>query len=306
MVTFAAFYAVLPITWFLMAVVFGLVVLVRMLSVKDILTLLGVVCGVVVGLMLITRLSYQQQPATVAVVHQAAVAHAPAHTDVIHTGHEQPPTAVSEELPISEMWERLTRPRIELEHATTADELAAEQQAEPTAEHRPDWVDHPPKRVGNVYREVVASERYSSVDECYLALEPELNTAVLRRVGQLTSNTELPTLAELGIGIDEVLRDICHDVWVETVENSFGEMKRVHVLLWFDATVDGRLEHAYRDYHRQSRLLSVGSVAGVIVGSLTILYGLLLADTATRGYYTKRLFFGVPAAIIVLVLLLVV
>jgi hypothetical protein len=31
---------------------------------------------------------------------------------------------------------------------------------------------------------------------------------------------------------------------------------------------------------------------------LTLVWGLLKIDTATKGYYTKRLFLGVPAAII--------
>jgi hypothetical protein len=48
----------------------------------------------------------------------------------------------------------------------------------------------------------------------------------------------------------------------------------------------------------------VGAGAGSILGLLGLIYGLLKVDTWTRGYYTKRLFLGVPAAIIGLLALL--
>ena len=38
--------------------------------------------------------------------------------------------------------------------------------------------------------------------------------------------------------------------------------------------------------------------AGGVLGLLGLCYGLLKVDTWTKGYYTKRLFLGVPAAII--------
>ena len=43
--------------------------------------------------------------------------------------------------------------------------------------------------------------------------------------------------------------------------------------------------------------------AMVAVGLLGMVYGMLKVDTWTKGYYTKRLFLGVPAAIIGLVTL---
>ena len=42
----------------------------------------------------------------------------------------------------------------------------------------------------------------------------------------------------------------------------------------------------------------VGVGAGSILGLLTLVFALLKIDTWTKGYYTKRLFLGVPAAII--------
>ena len=48
----------------------------------------------------------------------------------------------------------------------------------------------------------------------------------------------------------------------------------------------------------------VGVGAGSILGFIGLVFGLLKIDTWTKGYYTKRLFIGVPAAIIAGLLLL--
>ena len=48
----------------------------------------------------------------------------------------------------------------------------------------------------------------------------------------------------------------------------------------------------------------VGAGAGSVLGLIGLVFGLLKVDTWTKGYYTKRLFLGVPAAIIGLLALL--
>ena len=93
-------------------------------------------------------------------------------------------------------------------------------------------------------------------------------------------------------------RDICQNHWVETLELGVGDMKRVYGLVEFNAAADRQLTKAYQDYERQFRVREVGGIAGIGLGSLALLFGLLKVDTWTKGYYTKRLFFGVPAVII--------
>ncbi len=207
------------------------------------------------------------------------------------------------------MWQHLTRPQIELDEEepkekTAKDvELAVAKEPEQT---RPAWVDHPPKRVGNVYRVVVSSGPYQTETECYHVLETLLAKEVQQRIEQLVPDSQVSGPDAFGIGVDYVLRELCNGAWTETSEASFGEMKQVHVLMEFGAAQDKLLRTAYRNYQRQGRVAQVGGIAGLILGGLATLFGLLKIDTATKGYYSKRLFFGVPAAIIAILLLLVI
>ncbi len=44
-----------------------------------------------------------------------------------------------------------------------------------------------------------------------------------------------------------------------------------------------------------------GLLAAAVLGLLGAVYGLLKIDTWTKGYYTKRLFLGVPAVIMAII-----
>jgi len=222
-----------------------------------------------------------------------------------------------------EMWEHLHRPRIVLDSdeqdsskaavVSNAKKRVSEQgrfsraqepsKQEPSDKNRPSWVDNSPKRVGNVYRVVVTSGPYKTEEECYQHLDPQLREVVKQRIEQLMPGSSMEDLRQLGIGLKYVLREICTEAWVETSLASFGEMKKVHILMQFAAAQDKQLEQAVRSYQRTDRIAGVGTVAGATVASLMLLYGLFKTDTLTKGYYSKRLFFGVPAVIIVIVLL---
>jgi hypothetical protein len=52
------------------------------------------------------------------------------------------------------------------------------------------------------------------------------------------------------------------------------------------------------ELRREGRFAAVGAGAGSVLGLIGLAFGLLKVDTWTKGYYTKRLFLGVPAAII--------
>ncbi len=235
------------------------------------------------------------------VEHSHGDTHTYSTNDTSAAQPEPPPQVFLSHASTEDIWEHLNRSRIVLEGDSEQTPVEA---PAPETPSRPAWVDTPPKRVGNVYREVLTSERYQTIPECHRSLEPRLRETVRHRIEQLTSATEVPNLEQLGVELDYVLREICHQEWVETVEASFGEMKIVHVLMEFDASDDDHLRSAMRDHQRWSRVGRVATLAGSVLGSLALLFGLLKADTHTRGYYTKRLFFGVPAAIIAAVALL--
>ena len=116
----------------------------------------------------------------------------------------------------------------------------------------------------------------------------------------------------MDIGTDYVRREIVAKdpkdnesrEYIETVANSFGPMKKLHLQIEFTPAVDRELRRHWDAHERQERfaIVSVGSFS--VLGLLGVVFALLKIDTATKGYYTKRLFIGLPAAIIIGLLLL--
>jgi hypothetical protein len=75
-------------------------------------------------------------------------------------------------------------------------------------------------------------------------------------------------------------------------------MKKLYTRVEFSQSVDNELRKRWDEYRREERFAIVGTGAGSVLALLGFVYGLLKVDTWTKGYYTKRLFLGVPAAII--------
>jgi hypothetical protein len=177
---------------------------------------------------------------------------------------------------------------------------------------RPAWLDNPPALVGNTRRIVVSTDPYSTIEECYGQLQERLRQAVQERIAEKARDLNrgqsvfVPPLEWMGVTNDYILRELCPEgEYVEIVNASFGEMKRAHALLEFSEGQDEMLLDRWRAYARRSRVAGVAAASTLAVGALALVYGLLKVDTWTRGYYTKRLFLGVPAAIIGLFLLAV-
>ena len=75
-------------------------------------------------------------------------------------------------------------------------------------------------------------------------------------------------------------------------------MKKLYMELAFTPAIDRELTQKLDAYARRGRFKLVGVSSAVIFGLLFTVWGLLKVDTATKGYYTKWLFVGVPIAII--------
>jgi hypothetical protein len=194
------------------------------------------------------------------------------------------------------------------EAAKKALESAAVKVAHTPDEPRPDWVDAPPKLVGNTQRVVVSTDPFVTVEECHAALRDKLRGVVQTRVDELARAANgghyasTPGLDSMGINIEYILSELCpEDDYIETVNASFGEMKRAHALVEFNDAQDRFLLDRWRAYARVQSIEVVAVLSAFVVGGLAFVYGLLKVDTWTRGYYTKRLFLGVPAAIIAVV-----
>ena len=173
---------------------------------------------------------------------------------------------------------------------------------------RPDWVVNPPKQVGNVRKMVVVSDPYVTADEGRNEVDDKMKQIVIQRIfshsGVFTRGSSISTFEQLGLGSDYVRRELCTDEYVEPVQSSVGEMKRVYALLEFNEAQDQLLIDRAKFYFRRDGIKSVALLGMGMLGIVATLFGLLKADTWTRGYYTKRLFLGVPAAIITVLTLL--
>lgn len=220
------------------------------------------------------------------------------------------------ERPTAELWEELTKSRIDLDgdaknalEASHASETAEDADAEATQNTPPPkWVESKPKPIGNVYRVVVQSDPFSTEDECFDQLEGMFDKEIRNRLKKILpadqrGHVHGASLSEIGIPISYVMRDICRESYTELRNTSVGYMKSVHVLMEFDSGVEQELRSHWIAYQRRQGLGLVSKIAALVLSALAICYSLLQIDTWTRGYYSKRLLAGLPVAIIAVALL---
>ena len=224
----------------------------------------------------------------------------PALVALSHESDSAAPVVTYEQL-----WDDITESRIDL--GKEPEEVPP---AESEPKGRPDWVDEPPKRVGDIHRSVVASDPFTTVDECFEQLEHLFPVEVERRLAKLVprdqrSHVESASLEASGVTLDYIMREICREQFTETTEHDFGAMKKVYVLMEFTPAIESHLLDSWQTYLRRYRLTAVAQIAGGVLATLAFLYGLLQIDTWTRGYYTRWLLWGVPAAILALIAILV-
>ena len=195
----------------------------------------------------------------------------------------------------------------------------------PTNKPRPAWVEEPQKKVGNVLRLSIPAGPYATPEECYQKTDELLKIAtdnyVKHYIGGVNDFSSLTTAQDgrpnvtitnfrstaldgMGIDLAYIRREIAKDEYLETVQRSVGPMKNLYTLLEFSPDIDRELRARWDEYRRGTRLAVVGLLSGSVIGVIGLAFGLLRIDTATKGYYSKRLFLGVPAMIIAAVMFL--
>jgi hypothetical protein len=174
---------------------------------------------------------------------------------------------------------------------------------------QPDWLGQPPRMVGEVYRVPVEAGPYSSLQECYPALRENMRKVVNDRIVELVRDATgnpyvpVPSLEYLNLGNSFIDRELLTDQYVEVSETSVGPMKTAWGLLEFTPQHDQQLVDAWKRYARRDGIAKTTLLALLVLVVLGSVFVLLQIDTWTRGYYTKRLFLGVPAAIIAVIVL---
>lgn len=234
---------------------------------------------------------------------------------------QQSEVPVPRENATDQLWQRFSRARIPLDSGEAPVVLSQAQtnlppatagkegkdSARPAASERPAWVDQRPKSIGNVYREVVSSGPFSSVEECRRQLEEKVRESVRKRMTTLSNGPSVQDTELAGVGLEYIFREIYRDDFQETTWHDFGEMRamtRLHVLMEFTAHIDEHLIEVHKEQLRQVHMRALVGLGLIVMVLMAGAFGLLKFDTWTRGAYTKQLCFGVPAVIIGIILLL--
>lgn len=160
---------------------------------------------------------------------------------------------------------------------------------------RPDWMDAPMGRDGDVYRTIATAGPYSTAAECHEKLPEALQDAVRsyveRRWGAAAGRrVQLP--------LSYIHGRIVRGEWLEQAEFSFGPMYNLHERLEFDALVAKEIERRYREAEVVSRVSYAGLAAALALSLIGVVFSYLKLDTLTRGYYTGRLRVAAGAVIL--------
>ncbi len=172
---------------------------------------------------------------------------------------------------------------------------------ESPAPPQPDWVDGPEGLQEGVYRAIAVSDPYTTRQECEVAIGDQLlqvTRGYLQRLGG-------PLPDELPVDLAYVRQEICQDEWVEVLDSSVGPMRRLHVLMEFDRNVAEQLKDRLHAALVRQRLMQAGWGAVLVLGIVGTVFGYLTLDTATKGYYTRRLQLAAAGAILALVAVVV-
>ncbi|MCA9248876.1 MAG: hypothetical protein KDA42_17235 [Planctomycetales bacterium] len=165
---------------------------------------------------------------------------------------------------------------------------------------RPTWIGESPLRVGPVYRTTVVSDPYLTRLECEEALDPQLLETARRYVDELLG---ADARRYVDLDVATVRSRIATEEYMEQIDSSVGPMQRVHVLLEFDDALRADFKEQYKQGLREARLYQAGGGAALLLAALGIVFGFLTLDTATRGFYTRRLQLAATAAILAIVAL---
>lgn len=184
------------------------------------------------------------------------------------------------------------------------------QPSEPTtADNKlPEWVKNPEKSVPHVYRRLIESDWRDSADTCQrhnaIKIEQAVHEYVQELANEHTYGAYVPSLAELGVTPryirEQILKE--HHYASRDFAHQSG-MVNLYQQLEFDSRVSEDLASRWRTYARQQNVAGIAVVSGSVLAALAGVLGLIKLDTYTKGFYTKRLFIGVPAAIIGFIML---
>ncbi|MBN1852367.1 MAG: hypothetical protein JW829_06570 [Pirellulales bacterium] len=186
----------------------------------------------------------------------------------------------------------------------------------------PPWLDQASGWTNGNYHMVLVSDPCLSVEEC----ERQLNEKLLQVTGQFIYDQFCQQFAYypeewyirglirgMRLTPSYIREKIARQSYVENhYSESLGrEMKRVHLLVEFDKDARESLQNKWREYESQREAreaaeiqIIVCAIVLALLAFLGLIYGFLKFDTATKGYYTKRVLIGGIVAAILIALLI--
>jgi hypothetical protein len=159
---------------------------------------------------------------------------------------------------------------------------------------RPEWVEAEPVLVGEVATWPVASGVHVLKQDCRRALDEALQSATAEYVDWLLGRERASAWVDFTAQYIRTRLVRPENVYHEVIQTSVGPVHQTHALLEFGEA----FRHELDELRATSRLLQVGLAAALVLGVVAALYSYFRLDTATRGYYTRRLQFAAAGAIL--------
>jgi hypothetical protein len=166
---------------------------------------------------------------------------------------------------------------------------------------RPNWVEAPPRRVGDAYEIAVATDPFATRLECEARLPQALERAVAQYAAVYLGDDE--AASQIRLPLDFLRTKVVAEEWEEPFDSSVGPMVRIHALLRFDRAANARIDEAWQRRVVEARLWGLGTALCGVLATLAVAWAYVRLDLATGGAYRWRL--RMAAALVILAILLV-
>ena len=166
---------------------------------------------------------------------------------------------------------------------------------------RPEWVDREPQMVGDNYCVAVSSALHVQQRDCRRTLDERMVEAVSDYVQDLVGSSSVDYF--LHYDADEIRsRFLAQDTeFSDIVEVSVGPMHQSHAMLQFAPEFRDEVQTKWSQIRQTGRVVRTAGASVGILAMLSLMFGYFRLDSATKGYYTRRLQMVFVAAILALV-----
>lgn len=166
----------------------------------------------------------------------------------------------------------------------------------------PDWVRNPPKSTENLYRTVVETGWWPDEQTCRQQTDEVLLIAVAHWLSDIhreavgrNSSVDYEAL----LSPDYIRNELVSSEYVATRDFTHQDgMKNLYLQIEIPDSKKQQVVRQWRNAVRGEQTAAVAMGMGSVLACLAGVLGLIKLDTYTKGYYSKRLFIGVPLAII--------